>query len=92
MSFRVHFSKFAAREMKKLDPAIAAMIMGWLRRHLEGCADPQADGKALGGNLHGAWRYRVGNYRILAAIQDREIVVLAVAAGHRREVYEGSNG
>jgi mRNA-degrading endonuclease RelE of RelBE toxin-antitoxin system len=34
-----------------------------------------------------AWRVRVGDYRILYEIHDRELVVIVVTIGHRREVY-----
>jgi len=34
------------------------------------------------------WRYRVGDYRIVAAIEDDRFVVLIVTVGHRREVYD----
>jgi mRNA interferase RelE/StbE len=30
---------------------------------------------------------RVGYYRVLYTINDRELLVLVVAVGHRREVY-----
>ncbi|MCX6997107.1 MAG: type II toxin-antitoxin system RelE/ParE family toxin [Kiritimatiellaeota bacterium] len=33
------------------------------------------------------WRLRVGDRRILYAIIDRELVVLVVKLGHRREIY-----
>jgi mRNA interferase RelE/StbE len=39
------------------------------------------------GDLAGLWRYRVGDYRIICEIQDERVVVLALAVGHRREVY-----
>ena len=46
-------------------------------------------GKGLKADLAGLWRYRVGGcYRILCQIRDRELLVLVVAVGHRREVYE----
>ena len=35
------------------------------------------------------WRVRVGDYRVLYEIRDRELVVLVVGIGHRREVYRG---
>jgi mRNA-degrading endonuclease RelE of RelBE toxin-antitoxin system len=35
----------------------------------------------------GLWRYRVDDYRIVAAIEDNRFVVLVVTVGHRREVY-----
>jgi len=34
-----------------------------------------------------AWRVRVGDYRIIYEIHDRELVVIVVTIGHRREVY-----
>ncbi len=33
-------------------------------------------------------RIRVGDYRILYAVNDDELVVLVVATGHRREIYQ----
>jgi mRNA interferase RelE/StbE len=35
----------------------------------------------------GFWRYRVGDYRILASISDEEVLVLVVAISHGRQVY-----
>ena len=50
-------------------------------------ADPRRFGHALTGDRKGLWRYRVGYYRIVAAIDDDRFVVLVVTVGHRREVY-----
>jgi mRNA interferase RelE/StbE len=33
------------------------------------------------------WRIRVGDYRILYDIKNKELVILVVKVGHRREVY-----
>ena len=33
------------------------------------------------------YRVRVGTYRIVYAIRDRELVVIVVRIGHRRDVY-----
>ena len=52
------------------------------------CEDQRLHGKALSGNRAGQWRYRVGDYRIIAIIHDNELVVLVVNVGHRREVYQ----
>ena len=49
--------------------------------------DRRRFGAVLTGDRKGLWRYRVGDYRIIAAIEDDRFVVLVVTIGHRREVY-----
>ena len=49
-------------------------------------ADPRSKGKAMQGDMH-AWRYRVGDYRIVCDLVDRELVVYVIRVGHRGEVY-----
>ena len=87
MSYHVEFTKAALRDLKKLDRRTAAMITGWIRKNLEGCENPRQHGKGLTANRSGQWRYRVGDYRILADIQDNKIVILILNAGHRSEIY-----
>lgn len=85
--YRVVLTDRAMKTLKKLDKNIARMIMGWIRKNLEGCTDPRMHGKPLVGNHAGEWRYRVGDYRLLAEIVDDEIVIYIVNIGHRRDVY-----
>ena len=49
--------------------------------------DPRSRGKGLTGNLAGFWRYRVGNYRIIASIEDDELLILAINIDHRSRIY-----
>ena len=88
MKYRVEFTKAALKELKKLDKSTAAMILGWVRKNLEDCSDPRQHGKGLTANRCGQWRYRVGDYRLLADIQDDKIVFLIVHVGHRSEIYK----
>lgn len=88
MSYKVVISESAKKQLKKLDKFIAAMIINWLRKNLEGCTNPRLHGKALTANHSGKWRYRIGDYRLLADIQDDKIIVLILAVGHRRDIYE----
>lgn len=87
MIYHVEFAKAALRDLKKLDRHTAAMITGWIRKNLEGCTNPRQHGKGLTANRSGQWRYRVGDYRLLADIQDDKIVILILNVGHRSEVY-----
>jgi mRNA interferase RelE/StbE len=50
--------------------------------------DPRQRGKALSGNRAGFWRWRFGDYRVIAQLEDRKLVIVVVAVGHRREVYD----
>ena len=86
--YKVVFSKNALKQIKKLDKSIAALIIGWIEKNLENCDDPRIHGKGLTANRSGQWRYRVGDYHILADIDDEKITVLVVSVGHRRDVYD----
>ena len=50
--------------------------------------NPRSIGEALKGSRLGEfWKYRVGDYRIIASIEDRTVCILIVRIGNRREVY-----
>lgn len=88
MSYSVEFTSAAKRQLKKMDHFDASLILGWIEKNLEGCADPRALGKGLSANRSGEWRYRAGSYRILALIEDEKLVIEVFKVGHRSEVYK----
>ena len=75
-------------EPKYWSKQTASLILGWVRKNLEGCENPRQHGKGLAADKSGLWRYRVGDYRLLAEINDNVITILILTVGHRREVYE----
>lgn len=88
--FHVEFTEKAKKQLKILDKHTAALILGWIRKNLEGCNNPRQQGKGLSANRSGEWRYRVGDYRIIAEIMDDRIVILVLSIGHRSDMYKGS--
>ena len=86
--FHVEFTKNALKQLKKLDKPTAALIIGWIKKNLEGCDNPRVHGKGLTADRSGQWRYRVGDYRLIAKIDDDKIIILIVNFGHRRDVYK----
>ncbi len=88
MAWRIEFADSAAKQLRKLDPSIALRITKFLRKRVGEAKDPRALGAALRGDELGQfWKYRVGDYRIVAEIHDRKVRILVVRVGHRRDVY-----
>jgi mRNA interferase RelE/StbE len=85
--WRVEFHRAAVRDLRKLDADGQRRVLRYLRERIAGSEDPRRFGHALTGDRKGLWRYRVGDYRIVAAIEDDRFVVLVVTVGHRRKVY-----
>jgi len=88
LTWRIEFAESAARQVRKLDPAIARRLLRYLRERVAPLEDPRSLGAALKGDELGQfWKYRVGDYRIIAEIVDRQIRIVVLRVGHRREVY-----
>lgn len=86
MAWRIEFDEAAAKELAKLDRQVARRIVKFLRERVT--EDPRSVGEALKGSTLGSfWKYRVGDYRIIASIEDGALRVLVVRVGNRREVY-----
>lgn len=86
--YTVKYSDKALKQLKKLDKYTAGMILGWVKKNLVNCENPRQHGKGLTANRTGEWRYRIGDYRLLAKIEDEQLIILVIAVGHRREIYE----
>ena len=87
MKYKVVFSEKSKKQLKKLDRHTAALIIGWLEKNIENCENPRIHGKGLVENRSGQWRYRIGDYRIICEINDKEDIVLVLEVGHRKEIY-----
>lgn len=88
MVYKVVYDKKAIKSLSKLDKGQQKMIISWIEKNLVNTDNPKQHGKALKGNLKEYWRYRVGDYRILADINDDEIKIIIFNVWHRREIYE----
>ena len=87
MAWNIEFVPAAAKELKKLGRAEAARIIATLETRIAPLDDPRKLGSALTGELGGLWRWRIGDYRVVARIEDERITILVVRVAHRREVY-----
>ena len=88
MTWRIRFDPAAEKELKKLDRSESVRVLRFLSERVAGLEDPRSIGEALkGAKLGSLWKYRVGDYRIIADILDGELCILVVRIGNRREVY-----
>ena len=87
--WKIELDKAAERDLDRLDPQAARRIERFLYEQVAALDNPRLIGEALHGPKFGEFcRYRVGDYRIIARIEDNFLRVLVVKVGHRREVYE----
>jgi mRNA interferase RelE/StbE len=83
-NYRIELRPAAARALRKLDPSVRPRIQGAIALLAQDPRPPAA--RALAGRP--GYRIRVGDYRILYTVQDDVLVVVVIALGHRREIYD----
>ena len=81
------FRPSARDELRKLDKSVQRRRIDYLEQRVVASRAPRRLGKALHGDKGEFWSYRVGDYRIIALLEDRRLVVVVVSVGHRRDVY-----
>ena len=88
MGWTVELDRAAVRDLRELDRTTARRILAFLHGRVAALDDPRSIGEALkGSKLGDFWKYRVGDYRVIARIEDGAVRVLVVRIGNRRSVY-----
>ena len=83
MSFSIRIKESAAKELRRVAKPDRARIVAAIDR----LAETPHLGTSLKGDLRGLRRIRVGDYRILYEVRDKELVVLVVRIAHRGDAY-----
>lgn len=73
-------------DLKSFDKATAKKILHRIETYL--AQSPRELGKPLKGEFQGYWRYRWGDYRIIYKISEKEILILVLRIGNRKDVYD----
>jgi mRNA interferase RelE/StbE len=81
LAWTLEIERRAERELAKIDKQQGKRIVSALRA-VAALDDPRARGKALTGEWAGHWRYRVGDYRVIARVENGRMVIVVVA--HQR--------
>ena len=88
MNWKIEFDSDVEKDLRKLGHSAQQRIIKYLKERIIPAENPRILGKPLSGNLSDVWRYRVGDYRILAKIEDEHFIILIVHVGHRKNVYD----
>ncbi|MCV3765467.1 type II toxin-antitoxin system RelE family toxin [Rhizobium sp. TRM95796] len=89
MAWKIEFDERAGKDLSKLDRLQSRRIITFLYRRLALLEDPRSIGEALKGKrFFGMWKYRVGDYRLIARIHDQKITIVILRVGHRSQVYD----
>lgn len=88
MDWTIELDQKAERDLGKIDSEAAQRILIFLRDRVARRSDPRSVGRVLQGHkARRFWRYRIGDYRIVAIIEDDARRILVLRVGHRREIY-----
>jgi len=88
LAWTIEYDPRALDDLKKLDRTIQREILDDMDERVAMAKDPRDFGKPLRASRFGLWRYRVRDYRIICELQEKRLVVLVVAVGHRRTIYD----
>lgn len=88
MPWRIEYAESVHKSVRRLDRQVQRRLRNFLELRLAHMDNPRQLGAALQGTrYHDLWRYRVGNYRIIAELDDDGIRLLVVRIAHRRDAY-----
>jgi mRNA interferase RelE/StbE len=86
--WQIEVSAYAEKQLAKMDRPVALRIRSFLRDRLATLEDPRSIGEALRGSELGEfWKYRIGDWRLIFEIKDKQILITVLSLGNRREIY-----
>jgi len=82
--YRIELTRDALRALAKLDKPVRRRVQGAIDRLAD---DPRPAGMIALRGAPGAFRIRVGDYRVIYVLHDDLLLVVVIDIGHRRDVY-----
>jgi mRNA interferase RelE/StbE len=86
-AWSISFEPKAEKDLQRLSSVDRGRILRYLSERIAPLDDPRMLGKALTANFAGAWRYRVGDIRIIVRLEFDTLVVVVIAIGQRGDIY-----
>lgn len=83
-SYRIELRPAAVRALRRLDPPVQKRVHAAIALLAEDPRPPAS--RPLKGRP--GYRVRVGDHRVIYTIRDDVLLIVVVALGHRRDVYD----
>lgn len=84
---RVELSRQAEKDLAGVFRSDKSLYQRFINA-LEAIAVAPLEGKPLHGELKGLRSYRVGSFRIVYELRQKELLVMVIDLGHRKEIYK----
>lgn len=85
MPYIIKFTSHAVRSFRKLPREVQARLSLSIDLLKD---NPRPPGSEKLKGTEDAYRIRVGDYRILYEVKDKDLIVYIIETGHRRDVYK----
>lgn len=85
MAYQVELTPAAQRQLKSFDKQMQRQLLARVARLSD---NPRPNGVEKLKGAEDLYRIRSGNYRIIYTINDKQLLVLIVRIGDRKEVYK----
>jgi len=86
MTYQVKFMSKAVEDISRLDKVIAQRILTKIRWLSENFDDLTPE--VLTGDWEGLFKLRVGSYRVVYTVSQKDQLVTVHLIGHRRDIYK----
>jgi mRNA interferase RelE/StbE len=84
LSYKLIFARNFAKEFDKLPKSIKEQLL----KSLSKAVDSPCAGTKLRGKLDGLWRLRIGKYRVIYLIDEKEKAIVFLDVGLRKSIYD----
>ena len=85
--YKLEFLRKAVDDLKKIDKANQKVIKGKLLILAKNPLALKNNIKLIGDKEEKLYRLRVGSYRVIFKRKEKELIIIIVRIGHRKEIY-----
>lgn len=82
--YKIEYAKGVLKDLKSLPKKVQKRALEIVENYL---AEDPFIGKPLTGKFKGFWKFRMGDYRIIYALEKAKVTIFVLRIRHRKEVY-----